>query len=441
MFWCCKTHTMPIFDIKHFLAKQAMSAVLIQVSNVVVALAASILLARLLGAEGLGVYAFCMGIIQVLVIPASLGLQQLFVREIATDLAEENWGRIRGLLWRGNQGVFVCSMTLSSVLVMWALLSEAGSVYRGGLFGAAVLLPFFAMGKVNSAALRGLGSLKFSQLSEMTLRPLLFLILMFICMFAGEPFGSSSAVALQAISGVIVCLIVFVVLINKIPSSVKLAKPVYEEKIWFKVSFFFFLLSGLSALNSRLPVLFLGALDLNNETGFFQVAYRSSEVIAFGLIAVSYIVAPELAKLYSQNEKLKLAELILNSSKYMNFYAVLSGVCFLVFAEKIILLVFGLGFGDAVLPFRILCVAQMLNSLFGYSGLILNMIGSEVLTIWCILAGFMFNVLLSILLIPDFGSVGAALASACGLVLWKGLTIIILYKKFNICCGPFLIWR
>jgi O-antigen/teichoic acid export membrane protein len=108
-------------------------------------------------------------------------------------------------------------------------------------------------------------------------------------------------------------------------------------------------------------------------------------------------------------------------------------------AEKIILLIYGPDFIPAVLPFRVLCVAQILNSLFGYSGLILNMIGSEVLTLKCLLAGFMLNVVLSAILIPGFGSTGAAIASACGLVLWKGITVIILFKKFNIRCGP-LLW-
>jgi O-antigen/teichoic acid export membrane protein len=424
---------------KHLLAQKTLVAVFIQGLNVLVALVSSVLLARLLGAEGLGAYAFCMGIAQVLVIPASLGLHQLFVREISADVAAQNWGRIRGLLWRGNQSVCICSMMLSFGLVMAGRQFDAGSVDRSGFFWVATLLPFLALSRINSSALRGFGNLLFSQLSEMTLRPLLFLGLIVASFFFGGPLLPSTAVAFQAISGIVVCILTVVFLLKRISPAVTLAKPVYEEKIWFKGSFLFITLSGLSTLNSMLPVLMLGALGLKSDAGFFQVAYRGSELIAFGLIAVSYIVAPELSKLYSQKKSSKLAELIESSGKYPNIYAVIVGTIFILSAEKIILLIYGPDFIPAVLPFRVLCVAQILNSLFGYSGLILNMIGSEVLTLKCLLAGFMLNVVLSAILIPGFGSTGAAIASACGLVLWKGITVIILFKKFNIRCGP-LLW-
>lgn len=429
------------FDNNKLLAKQTFIALLIQSSNVVVALASSILLARMLGAEGLGVYAFCMGITQVLVIPASLGLQQLLVREIATDSVMENWGRIRGFLWRGNQGACLSSVVLSACLVAWALCFESDNVDRAALLWVAVLIPFLALVRVNSSALRGLGCLQFSQLSEMMLRPLLFLAFMVVSLLVGGAFLASTAVAYQAISGIIVFLLVLVVLNKQIPSLAKLAQPVYEEKIWLKVSFFFMIISGLSALNSNLSVLLLGFFDLKSDAGHFQVAYRGSEVIAFGLIAVSYVVAPDLSRLYSQKENSKLAKLIIYSSKYVNIYAIVIGVVFFIFAEKIILLIYGPNYSSAVLPFRVLCVAQMFNSLFGYSGLILNMIGYEVLTIWCLLSGFILNLIISYFLIPDFGATGAAIASASGLVLWKGMTITILYVKFNIRCGPFLFCR
>ncbi len=83
-----------------------------------------ILLARSLGPEGYGVYAFVFAIVSLLAIPTQLGLPQLVVRETAKAQAAERWGLMRGL-WRWS--------TLVVWLFSFVVLAVSPSLVSGSL--------------------------------------------------------------------------------------------------------------------------------------------------------------------------------------------------------------------------------------------------------------------------------------------------------------------
>ena len=89
-----------------------------RVGNIALVLATSIILARLLGPSGYGVYSFSMSLAEVLVVPSLFGLQQLLVREIPAFQTKQAWPFLRGMLRRSNQVVLTISVTLAILVVI-----------------------------------------------------------------------------------------------------------------------------------------------------------------------------------------------------------------------------------------------------------------------------------------------------------------------------------
>src|SRR5690606_19523202 len=101
------------------------------------------------------------------------------------------------------------------------------------------------------------------------------------------------------------------------------------------------------------------------------------------------------------------------SSRVIAGIAIIIGGLFCVFGEWILGFLFGNQYEAAYLPLVILTVGQLGNALFGSVGALLNMTGHERDTLSGMFVALLANLLIGVLLIPDLGMVGAAIASAC----------------------------
>src|SRR5699024_6549689 len=93
----------------------------IKVVSVGLSLAVGVVLARVLGVGGFGLYSYVFALVSLLAVPAKFGLPGLLVRETAQADAKEQWGRMRGI-WRWtNLGTVGLSLFVAIVggLLAW----------------------------------------------------------------------------------------------------------------------------------------------------------------------------------------------------------------------------------------------------------------------------------------------------------------------------------
>src|SRR5690606_3989966 len=141
----------------------------------------AVVLARMLGAKGYGLYVFAYSLTRTLAIPAQAGLPTLTVREVAKYDATKQWGYLRGLWTRNNQAVLVLSL-LIAMFGAGVSLRESSSDQEQlrTLLWALALVPATALGNIRGATLRGLGHVFQGQLPENVLRPSIFILLILI---------------------------------------------------------------------------------------------------------------------------------------------------------------------------------------------------------------------------------------------------------------------
>jgi O-antigen/teichoic acid export membrane protein len=85
----------------------------------------------------------------------------------------------------------------------------------------------------------------------------------------------------------------------------------------------------------------------------------------------------------------------------------------------------------AYVPLVILCVGQLVNASMGSVASVLNMTGHERETTKSVLVGAFVNVTLNLALVPVWGMIGAAIATACTLVVWN----VIMWHKARTLVG------
>jgi O-antigen/teichoic acid export membrane protein len=93
---------------------------------------------------------------------------------------------------------------------------------------------------------------------------------------------------------------------------------------------------------------------------------------------------------------------------------------------------FGNEFIEGATVLIILCVGQVVNSISGSVGVILQMTGHQKVYQNIVLIALILNLILNLLLVPLYGTIGAAIATVISISSWNVIGAIYLKKKHNI---------
>jgi O-antigen/teichoic acid export membrane protein len=85
----------------------------------------------------------------------------------------------------------------------------------------------------------------------------------------------------------------------------------------------------------------------------------------------------------------------------------------------------------------ILCVGQLVNASIGSVGSLLNMTGHERDTMMSVIVGASVNVVLNLVLTPQFGPIGAAIATTVTLIVWNLIMWHKVSTRIGISPSPF----
>ena len=315
----------------------------VKVAYLCVQFAVGVLLARTLGPHSLGVYAFVIALVQLLVIGAQFGFPAYLVRAVSVAHANQDHAEL-GSLIAGAQRI-VLGISLAMVACAGAWIWAAGSVFDGisssVLLAGLLLVPLQALCPTKGAIIRGYGYVVCGQLPDEIVRPVVFLTVLIVLLTAGVVPSPERALLAHAAALCIALLVAGVIL-----QRVQLASgPVIVGEMryvhWLRESLPFLLLGGTQVLNYQTDVLMLGFLTTQEAVGHYRVALQISEGLGVILIALSATIAPQLARLHAQGEWSKLQRLLIYSHRAGAIGLLPLGIGIAFFAAPIIVLVFG----------------------------------------------------------------------------------------------------
>jgi len=395
----------------------------------------SIVLARILGVEGYGIYGYALAIVSVLAIPAEFGLPTLVMRETSKNMVQNNFGEIKGI-WRWASKIIIL-LTIIIFLISFVVYLNWGDQfdekYVITISYGLLLVPLLALINLINAALKGLKKIVLGQLGESLIRPGSFLFLVIVIyILIPNKISPHLFMAVQIIAAGISLLIVSFLLWKNQPKEINLSSAIIKTKSWLFSTLTLALVNGVALLNKWINLIILGLFVSSPEIGVYNVAIQISILASSGLQAVNLVIAPQFASLYAEGDYNRLQKLTTISARVILAINLIITIFFIIFGRIFLSIVYGSDFVVGYIPMIILLIGQFVNSATGSVAFLLNMTDRENLTIRGSLAAVGINITLSLLLAPIWGTNGAAIASAIAVAISNIILWWLVYKHLKI---------
>ncbi|NNC91455.1 MAG: flippase, partial [Acidimicrobiia bacterium] len=396
-------------------------------------------LARLLGTDGYGAYALAIAWIELLMLTATLGVESLMVREIAR-LQELQPERSRSYALWSTKTVVVTSVTTAVIgggVIVVLQSSQAPDAVLVQIV-ALLLLPLWALTRIGQGILRGVGRIYSGQVPESLLVPVIILGSVGLISLTAVDLTPAVAMSLR-LAGVAVALAAIAVIMwRSLPPGKVIRLPKVESRGLIRSALALVLISTIFLVATRTDIVMLGALADLDAVGSYTVASRGAGFLVFPFAALNIVLAPAIASLYAAGNRRQLQSVLTWGARFA-FLAALPIALGLVVFGSLFLDVFGEGFGIGLEPLRILTVGSLVASAAGSTGLIMTMTGHETSAAKVVGLAAVVNIVLNLLLIPPFGSVGAAWATVISTNLWT--IMLAWWVRRNLRIDPSIVGR
>lgn len=160
--------------------------------------------------------------------------------------------------------------------------------------------------------------------------------------------------------------------------------------------------------------LLLGIYTVSKEVGFYSIGYVIASLVIFILVSFNSIFAPSISELYHAGDYKTLNREYSALTRLIWIFTLPIFLWVTIFSERI-LVIFGPEFVAAKWVLVFLAIGQFINAAVGPNGLMLSMSGHQKWEMFNGIAVACLNIVLNILLIPQLGAVGSAIASAIAL--------------------------
>lgn len=204
-----------------FLVRAVAGSGAVRLAGMIASFATGVLLARGLGVEGYGFYSIALAVITIASIPGELGLPLLVTREVAVATAQNDHGRLFGVLrWADKATIRIAGTVALLVVVAALIIFRLGhSTVAGALLLGAPVIPLIALAKTRGGALQGLSHSVRGQVPWILLRPLVLALLLGAVFGLGPRLTPALAMALNSATAGVVLLVGWVWLRQRLPSE------------------------------------------------------------------------------------------------------------------------------------------------------------------------------------------------------------------------------
>ena len=416
------------------LVRGAGGTLAIKLVSALLLFAAQIVLARLLGVESYGAYAIAFAWLTMLLLIGRQGFDLATVRYVAAYQSQRQWSLLRGFLEFSRTVVFSISMIVGAclALVAWSLRDHYSAEIVGALVVAAAILPIYAQMQIHESALRGLGLVLRAQLFQSILNPaLIILCLPLAVLWFNVAASAGTAMAIYLVANVVSLLGLWVMLRRHLPGPARAARPEHLRREWMSASFaMMFMMSFIPVVN-QVSIVIIGALQDSAAAGLYGAASRIANILQLPVIALIAAIGPMAADFHARGDIEALQRVTRFGVLSIFGLALVSAIGLAVFGHWI-LGILGAEFVAAYPVMMVLVAGQLCFAAAAPAGILLNMTGHQNeaarITLLCAVA----NLLFLAILVPMFGALGAAVATALTIAAWSGLMALAVFRRINI---------
>jgi O-antigen/teichoic acid export membrane protein len=413
------------------------SSLVLKILGAILTLGFNILLARTLGAKEAGIYYIALTCATIASMFSRAGFDNVLLRFIAANAIEKNWARVKGIY----EKIIKISLILSILITLFLLGSAhaiSSIIFKKIELEEPIKLIAFSITPMVIAILhaQGLKGLKYigaSQVIESTGIPLISIIGLY---FWAHDYGIQGAILSYNLATLLIA-ILGVCIWKKITPQLLGIKGRFNIGKIISTSIPLFWVDVMGLILNWSGTVSLGIWGKSSDVGIFNAASRASLLISFILIAATPAIAPKLAELYRIGDLSSLKNVVKKTADITTILAI-PVVIFFIFQSSLIMSLFGTEYMSGKSVLIILSLGQFINVATGSVSFLLIMSGKEFLVRDSMILGGIINIVCNLVLVPNFGIIGAALATSISFAIQNLYAVFLVWKHLKIKTYPFL---
>ncbi|MFB3764139.1 MAG: flippase [Methanotrichaceae archaeon] len=392
--------------------------------NMLLGIAISVMLGRLLGAEDLGLYREVTTIYSIALVVGALGVTGSITKYIAEFKSDPK--RLNKIASAGVLSLLLFGFgTLAVIFLLSDWLAEFFNMPQlSFLFKViSIIFPFALLSQAFVSLVVGLREMKLYA-AYTIIQSILMGLTTFSLIHLG--FGVMGATAGLVISSAVSS--VFILLVARGYFSIDLDD--YSSTIGelLKFSGPIFLANIVGLINTQADIVLIGHFLSPSNVGFYSVAIGISRLLWVIPQSIQTITYPATAEYWAHKDQPALQKMFDKSMKYTACIISFPGLFFAFFAPEILTAIYGNGFIASVTPMRILLVGTIVYGTMISIGSSVTGAGRPDLGLKLGLISAVTDLILNLILIPYIGIIGAAIATVVSLIIATALGVYLTVK-------------
>ncbi|WP_337269403.1 lipopolysaccharide biosynthesis protein [Oryzifoliimicrobium ureilyticus] len=393
--------------------RMALVAFAIRIASAGLAFLSQIALARLMGEYQYGIFVFVWVLIVLCGDLCCFGFHIAIIRFLPQYKADGAFAEIRGLT--GTARVFALVSGTCLMLAGMAFLHFFGDriepYYLLPAFIGLLAMPMVTLGdmlegtsRANHWPIMALGPVYL-------VRPLLIIVFMGAAALAGAPATAVTAMQVALLATYVTALGQYAATLFRLRRHYDSGPRKIELARWFGVAGPIFLVEAAGFLLTNSDVVVVGIFLEPHNVAIYFAAAKTMALVHFIMFSVKAASGPRFATIMAEGSQSKLAEAAGEAARWTFWPALALGLVILAFGH-LLLSLFGGAFTAGYVLMGILLCGILMKALVGPAETLLMMAGRQNICVCVYAAVLSANVVLNVVLIPHFGIVGTAVATA-----------------------------
>ena len=411
------------------------AAFLIRVISAALTFVSQILLARWMGGFEFGIYIY--GWTWVLLIGGmvDLGLGSAAQRFIPEYTERKSFALLRGFL-SGSRWLALLFGTIAGAagaIAVRALTPHIDPATVVPLYMSCAALPLFGVWSAQSGIARSYNWVSLGLSPVYVQRPLLLLALIGLAYALGLPTDAITATAVGVFALVSVGLGQVIVLNRRLATVVDSGPKAYAARVWLTTSVPIFLVEAFYYLLNYSDIIVLKQFRSADDVAIYYAAAKTIALVSFIYYSVAQTIAHKFVEYDVSGDRAGLTA-FLKQSVRLTFWPSLASMLVLLALGRPLLRLFGPDFVSGYYLMFIIAIGLLARASVGPAERLLNMLGERRACAQVYAGAFLIDLLLCVVLIPQWGILGAAIASAVALVAESAALFLVAKYRLGLHC-------
>ena len=406
---------------------------LIRVISAGMAYLSQILLARWMGSGDYGIYVYVWTWVLLLGSMMDFGIAASAQKIIPEYRASGDHALLRGFLsgsrWMTGIISAVVALLLAGLVRALSPVIDANTVMP--LYIGCLTLPAFVVANTQDGIARSHDWMRLGLMPQFIVRQSLIIGLTAGAFALGFNLGATVAMLASAAAVWLAMIGQMIVLNRRLGSHVESGPKKYDYRGWLKVSLPILLVESFYLLLSYTDVLVLQQFVSSEEVGVYFAVVKTLALVSFIHYAMSATTAHRFTEYHASGDKERLAAYVMHAIKW-TFWPSLAATLVLLALGKPLLWLFGPQFTSGYDIMFIAAIGLVVRAAIGPMERLLNMLGHQNICALAYAMAFVMNLVLCLVLIPQFGGHGAAAATSIALTFETVLLFWIVRQRLGL---------